>query len=166
MPRGSSRAPLSGQLRVLCWGLGQRRSYWRDEVRGMDKGAGLSQGCLLPSPPCGHNWCYIVELALLELQSITGILSQNRQEERLPEQAQPFGLHNKRTCYFRGGDLGSRVPATHAPLSAYSEMGCSGVCLPSCSLDSPRALLTSGTPGPGRCCSAILTRPNSPLVEF
>ena len=111
-------------------GGGQRRSYWREEVRGMDKGAGLSQGCLLPSPPCGHNLCYIVELALLEFQLITGILSQNRQEERLPEQAQPFGLHKKRTCYFRGGDLGSRVPATHAPLSPYSEMGCSGVCLP------------------------------------
>ena len=39
------------------------------------------------SPLSPHNPCYIVELALLELQPTAGILSQNRQEEWLSERS-------------------------------------------------------------------------------
>ena len=52
---------------------------------GGDKGLRLSRGYLLPSLS-PHNLCYMLELALLELQSTAGILSQNRQE-RLSERS-------------------------------------------------------------------------------
>ena len=67
-------SPERGTEGVLGWGWG-RGGATEGKRLGGDKGVGLTQGCLFPSPLSPHNLCYIVELALLELQPIAGILS-------------------------------------------------------------------------------------------